>query len=168
MRVVSGENVAIEVAGASVTIPAAAIAELWIQKVKGEASARAPTPDEVERAAIGTLGRYGIYAGVARGVDDTKDDYIVEVLEAEPETRLTFEEANKWAASVGGSLPTRRESALLFANVPELFEPYAYWTSEQYAGLESCAWYQTFGYGFQSSTRKDNELRARAVRRLMI
>jgi hypothetical protein len=167
MKIMSGENVAIELAGASVTIPAAAIAELWIQKIKGE-PARAPTPDEVERAAIGTLGRHGIYAGIARGVDDTKDDYIVEVLEVEPDKRLTYEEAIKWAESVGGALPTRREAALLFANVPELFGPYAYWTREPYAGNESYAWFQGFGYGYQGYGHKDTELRARAVRRVKI
>jgi hypothetical protein len=50
----------------------------------------------------------------------------------------------------------------------EAFEDTWYWTSTQYAGLESYAWCQTLVYGHQDYYRKDNELRARAVRRVKI
>jgi hypothetical protein len=50
----------------------------------------------------------------------------------------------------------------------EAFEETWYWTSTQYAGDESFAWYQTFGNGYQYDFRKDFELRARAVRRVKI
>jgi hypothetical protein len=89
--------------------------------------------------------------GIARGYDGAADA-IIEVLEAIPTKRLTYQEAMKWAESVGGTLPTRKEAALLFANVPELFDAnYAYWTCEPYAGDESYAWYQYFGYGTRTT-----------------
>jgi hypothetical protein len=39
-----------------------------------------------------------------------------------------------------------------------------YWSSTQYAGYESCAWSQSFGYGLQDTYRKSYEGRVRAVR----
>jgi hypothetical protein len=50
----------------------------------------------------------------------------------------------------------------------EAFSPEDYWTSTQYAGNESYAWYQWFYSGTQDGCRKDGELRARAVRRLKV
>jgi hypothetical protein len=95
---------------------------------------------------------YGVHAGTARGIDGAVD-YTVEVVEAQPDRRLTWQEAQKWAESVGGALPTRREAALLFANVPELFETdYGYWTSERYAGGESYAWCQWFSTAPSTTT----------------
>lgn len=43
-----------------------------------------------------------------------------------------------------------------------------YWSSTQHAGGEASAWSQDFSYGNQYGDRKDDELRARAVRRLAI
>lgn len=113
---------------------------------------------------IGEEGLHGIYAGSARGYGGEKDG-VLEVLAEAPEG-MAWEAAKKWAESAGGRLPTRKEAALLFANVPELFKEEAYWTCEQYAAVESYAWYQGFGYGSQNCDRKGTELRARAVRRL--
>lgn len=50
----------------------------------------------------------------------------------------------------------------------EAFAADWYWSSTQYAGDEASAWGQTFDDGGQHGTRKDDELRARAVRRLKI
>jgi hypothetical protein len=50
----------------------------------------------------------------------------------------------------------------------EAFEETWYWTSTQYAGLESSAWCQLFYTGSQYYHHKANELRARAVRRVKI
>lgn len=50
----------------------------------------------------------------------------------------------------------------------EAFVDTWYWSSTQYAGHESFAWFQTFSYGDQDFGPKDYELRARAVRRLKI
>ncbi|MCM3581811.1 DUF1566 domain-containing protein, partial [Ralstonia pickettii] len=76
--------------------------------------------------------------------------------------------AKEWAASINGELPTRREQALLYANLPEQFEKTWYWSSEQSASNSFCAWGQDFSDGIQYNGHKGNELRARAVRRLKI
>lgn len=70
-----------------------------------------------------------------------------------------------WAKSIGGDLPNRVEQALLFATLKTEFHKEAYWSNTTESGW---AWYQDFYYGSQGDTRKGNELRARAVRRLPI
>jgi hypothetical protein len=119
---------------------------------------------KTNRPNIGDKGLHGIYAGIARA-DDNGADHILEVLEEAPKP-MTWQDAMDWAASIGGTLPTRKQQALLFANVPELFEKEAYWSCEQYAGNEGYAWCQGFGNGRQDSSHKSHQLRARAVRRL--
>ena len=118
------------------------------------------------RPDIGERGLHGIYAGNARGYDGEPDG-ILEVLDEAPKA-MAWDNAKKWAESIGGRLPTRKEQALLFANVPELFKEEAYWSCEQCAGAAGFAWCQYFGYGTQGLYDKDGELRARAVRRLPI
>jgi hypothetical protein len=165
---VQGESVSIELEGAQVTIPAAAIAELWLERINGGAEKQRLRELAKERTPIGALGLHGIYAGIARG-PELGDDHILELLEQEPpKERMTWEEAKAWAESVGGALPTRKESALLFANVPECFDAAWYWTSEQYAGDEAYAWCQYFVDGHQLNDHKSDEYRARAVRRLTL
>lgn len=62
-------------------------------------------------------------------------------------------------------LPARRELALLYANVPELFEKGWHWSSTQSsAGL---AWGQYFAHGYQYGGYKVTECRVRPVRRLV-
>lgn len=115
---------------------------------------------------IGDQGLYGIYAGKARGYNGDPDA-VLEVIDEAP-SAMTWPEAVKWAESTGGRLPTRKEQALLFANVPELFKQEAYWSGEQFAGAERWAWFQTFSYGDQDTSSKDDQLRVRAVRRLSL
>ncbi len=62
-------------------------------------------------------------------------------------------------------LPARRELRLCWTNVPELFASAWYWSSTQCS--PNLAWLQTFSDGVQSSGLKGNELRARAVRRVL-
>ena len=85
---------------------------------------------------------------------------------------ITWEKAMEWASKQGGdsvaSLPTRREQALLYANLKEEFEERAYWSCEAHESESGWAWYQTFSYGSQGISNRLNELRARAVRRLVI
>jgi hypothetical protein len=61
-------------------------------------------------------------------------------------------------------LPAKRESAVLYASVPEMFEKAWYWTSTQYSAY--LAWYQYFDGGYQDLAYKDGTGRVRAVRRL--
>jgi hypothetical protein len=62
-------------------------------------------------------------------------------------------------------LPARRELALMYANVPELFKKEWYWSSTQYS--EACAWIQHFYDGGQGDYWKNGGYRARAVRRFL-
>jgi hypothetical protein len=81
---------------------------------------------------------------------------------------IKWQGAMDWAKSIGGELPDRIESALLFATMKHEFKKDYYWTREQHAEHADYAWMQYFGYGNQSYGRKVYEWRARAVRRLII
>jgi hypothetical protein len=113
----------------------------------------------------------GIYAGVGRAADGTQHQLVVGP--AAPNA-MTWKDALAWAAALredgfdDWQLPTRRDQALCYANVPELFEKEWYWSCEQCAGDDAFAWCQSFGYGGQLSNPKGNECRARAVRRLTL
>lgn len=50
----------------------------------------------------------------------------------------------------------------------EAFDTVWYWTSTQYAGDEAYAWVQHFDDGDQSNGHKDDDYRARAVRRVKV
>lgn len=63
-------------------------------------------------------------------------------------------------------LPARREAALCYATVPELFEKAWHWTSTQASPDD--AWIQYFDVGTQYDGLKDYLLRARAVRRALV
>ncbi len=110
-------------------------------------------------------------AGVFAGITTTPDGQhcAVVLLPAKPDQRLTWQKAGEWAASVGGVLPARPVSALLFALLRADFEtddePW-YWTSEQ--DSYRYAWIQTFYDGDQGLTAKSAELRARAVRLIQL
>ncbi len=73
-----------------------------------------------------------------------------------------------WAKSIGGDLLSRTEQAIAFASMPEEFKRDWYWSNQQHASASGYAWSQYFDGGHQHGTRKYNELRARAVRRLVI
>jgi hypothetical protein len=142
------------------------VSELWDMGWKTCAKYANPLLSAVIREArlrIGDKGPRGIYAGICRGADGAPD-YALEVL-AEAPKEMNWQDAKAWAESIGGTLPTRREQALCFANVPELFKKAWYWSCEQYAGAAAYAWSQGFDYGYQDYGRKYRELRARAVRR---
>jgi hypothetical protein len=114
----------------------------------------------------------GFYAGIARGRDGKPDYHLI--VGPEHATGLPWQDASSWASTVMAdgysdyTLPTRKEQALCFANVPELFKDETYWSSEQHASYSDYAWDQGFDNGTQSYWDKFNKLRARAVRRLPI
>ena len=107
-----------------------------------------------------------IYAGLILGLDGQADHHLV-LLPGEAE-KVTWKGAQDFAAKLGGELPTRREQALLYANLKHEFQPNWYWSGEQHASGDDYAWGQLFGYGYQDNISKSSELRARAVRRLII
>lgn len=82
---------------------------------------------------------------------------------------LNWDDANKWAQTVGESPPNRNEQALLYANLRDMFiSQEFYWSSEQSATDDSYAWVQHFENGTQFPIRKLYENRILAVRRVMI
>lgn len=83
-----------------------------------------------------------------------------------------WKKATEWAIGIGGELPNRVESALLFATLKGEFEQDWYWTREQRASTSesesASAWVQGFSNGNQSSYHEGYTYRARAVRRLAV
>jgi len=103
------------------------------------------------------------YAGLVLGDDGMPAHHLV--LLPGQANESNWADAKAWAAAIGGELPTRREQALLFANLKGAFEASWYWSAEDHEGDGSCAWLQNFSYGSQTGTHKSYEGRARAVRR---
>jgi hypothetical protein len=82
-----------------------------------------------------------------------------------PTDKLNWQAAMDWAQRMGGSLPTRQEQSLLFANCKPHLEPVWHWSSEEHEDEASFAWYCHFGNGFIGFSRKSCEGSAVAVRR---
>lgn len=161
MDTVVSNKVQIQVAGATIIIPEAAIADLWLERagLKSEPLTALPRIDQVVAG--------GKFKGIVRGENGAPDYLLFDHGEA-PE-RMPWEAAMKWAESQGGSLPTRREQALMFANRAEdEYRKEWYWSSEQYAGYDDFAWMQGFDDGSQGTGHKSNGYRARVVRRQAI
>jgi hypothetical protein len=87
--------------------------------------------------------------------------------EGRPTSKLNWQGAMDWAESIGGTLPTRQEQALLFANCKPHLKPEWYWSCETHEEDASYAWLCTFGYGNQSHYRKSYEGSVVAVRRIL-
>lgn len=158
---VTTRKVEIEIAGAQVTIPEATIADLWLGKLRGgEGSAAAAPPSPLR---IGQVVNGEMFMGIVRGEDGAPDCRVWDLGEA-PST-MSWNDAKAWADGKGGRLSTRRESALMFANRGDgQFQDAWYWCLDEYAGDESFAWCQYFGYGDQAYDHKSDLYRARAVR----
>lgn len=108
------------------------------------------------------------YAGLSRD-HATGAWYHLVLLPGMPEKNLKWQEAIDWAKSVGGELPTRFDSALLYANLRDKLDlDNWHWTATPYAGDERYAWMQTFHRGNQSYGRKGDVYRAVAVRRVPV
>ena len=75
----------------------------------------------------------------------------------------------EWATSIGGDLPNRIEQAMLWASHRDQFKEDWYWSNETHHSESGWAWCQYFDDdGGQGSGDRYIELRARAVRRLVI
>ena len=106
------------------------------------------------------------YVGLIVSADGTKKHHIF-LLPDERES-INWEDAKAWALSIGGELPDRVESALLFATMKDHFKPEWHWTREQHAAFFGYAWYQRFDHGGQGNDDITDELWARAIRRVAI
>lgn len=160
--------------GITITISDAEVVKMALERLNDAPSPVAFVHLESDVPRIGehwsTQG--GIYAGVARGRDGAPDYHLIVGPEFDGQT--DWDGAGKWAAGVtvhgfsDFALPFRKEQALSFANVPELFKEEYYWSCEQHASVSSNAWSQSFSNGNQHYWLKVNHLRARVVRRLVI
>ena len=88
------------------------------------------------------------YLGAIISADGSKKHHII-LLPGSVENK-NWQDAMKWAESIGGELPDRTESALLFVTMKDEFEPEWYWTREQHAANSDGAWSQSFSYGGQN------------------
>jgi hypothetical protein len=137
------------------------------------ATPAAPAPEEPRRFIVPAIGQAwpgvdGVYAGITRGEDGQPDAHLV-LLNVNPTTKMDWGDAKDWAGMQGDGthLPTRTESALLYANLHDQFDTSAwYWTSTQYDAGN--AWSQDFSYGDQYGSYKSYEARVRAVRRFVL
>jgi hypothetical protein len=117
-------------------------------------------------AATVTLAPGELYAGIVLGHGNVADYHLI-LLPGEAED-LAWNDAIQWASAQGGELPTRREQSLLFANLKREFESAYYWSGEAHEKESGWAWCQHFYRGHQIITPQSYELRARAVRRLIL
>jgi len=104
------------------------------------------------------------YIGVIISADGSKRHALI-LLPGE-KTDVKWNDAMDWAKSIGGELPDRVESALLFATMKDEFKREWYWTREQPADDADLAWGQYFDYGGQYGNGKSYEGSARAIRRI--
>lgn len=126
-----------------------------------------PTP-VIDAITIPTLLEGERYAGIVIDPDNGQPTHHLILLPQQPDAHLTWHEAIAWAGSIDAELPTRQESALLYANLKPALEPTWYWTGEQYAGSVFRSGGQDFYDGMQSNFDKGYENRVRAVRRFLI
>lgn len=162
MKVTENDVLALDIAGAEVSIPGKTLADLWIEKVRATKSVECHImlggmPEIGERSEL------GVFMGIVRG--DDGDCRVYDLGEA-PE-RMTWNQAMNWARKAGGDLPTRREQALLYANRAEgQFKAEYYWSNAQHESAREFAWYHYFDAGTQYYAHQASEYRARAVRRV--
>lgn len=108
------------------------------------------------------------YAGLTRDHATGAWHHLV-LLPATTDKNLTWQEAIDWAKSVGGELPSRFESALLYTNLRDKVDlDNWHWTATPVAGDERYAWMQHFYYGCQDDGHKGYDVRAVAVRRVPV
>jgi hypothetical protein len=96
------------------------------------------------------------------------DGTITHIILLPGEINANWRKADEWAASIGGNLPTRVEHAMIFATARDAFKNDYYWSCQEDESESGWAWYQYFYDGYQNGGLKNDELSARAVRRLVI
>jgi len=105
------------------------------------------------------------YAGAVLDEDGDHMHHLV-LMAQRPGKKLNWQAAMDWAQSIGGSLPSRQEQALLFANCKPHLEGVWHWSSQTHEDDASFAWDCDFINGTQDDNHKLNELSAVAVRRV--
>ena len=105
------------------------------------------------------------YAGAVLDEDGDHQFHLV-LMAQRPAAKLNWQAAMEWAQGIGGSIPTRQEQALLYANCKPHLKPEWHWSSESYESDASFAWYCHFLNGYQGGNHKSAEGAAVAVRRV--
>ena len=106
------------------------------------------------------------YAGLILGKSEQPDHHLI-LLPGEAE-EVSWANAREWAGGAGGELPTRRELALLYANLREQFARLWYWSCEPQEPRSQLVWGQNFTSGIQTMYGRPFRGRARAVRRVPV
>lgn len=105
------------------------------------------------------------YAGLILGKDGEPDYHLV--LLPDDVSDVSWPTALEWAGDQDADLPTRRELALLFANLRERFDRVWYWSSEKHDTRPQLVWGQNFASGIQTVYGRPFRGHARAVRRIV-
>ena len=139
---------------------------------EGEAPVPTATTSQPPRIGQYWHGQGGIYGGMARGLDG-QDDYPLILATCAPEQEFKWQAALNHAKTIEAdghkdfTVPSRWESALLYANLQDQFDTsYWYWTSTQNGEYD--AFNQDFDHGSQYIHGKDYERRCRFVRRASV
>lgn len=160
-------EVTLKIGAAELRVPAEEAARAYIEKFMlntliattgATSQPTAPAPKIAEPFAD------GIYAGLT--LHENQPMHLI--LLPDDVDGKTWGAAMDWAIGNDGVLPSRVDSLVLFQNLSSQFKPNWYWTDAPYAGSGAYAWAQNFDDGRQINYHKDNEFRARAVRRLII
>ncbi|HOS86319.1 MAG TPA: hypothetical protein PLT46_04255 [Burkholderiaceae bacterium] len=159
------ENVTINIGHGS-AMASAFLASLVAGRSSPEPDTKEDAPSEFTPPAIGEEwpAQGGIYVGISRGEDGEPDAHLV-LLPDVVDKGMPWADAVKWAEDLGNGarLPTRFESALLYANVrDQLDTDHWHWTGTP--DSEGYAWLQDFSYGYQYYSTTSYGGRARAVR----
>lgn len=159
--------------GIKLSIGDAEVRRILLERLSSAASIAAPTAaGKPPRIGAQWDDQGGIYAGVVRGREGASDTYLI--IGATLDRDITWDEGISYAKGltdrgfVDWRLFYRPESAVAYANVPELFDGKVHWTCEQHAEDSGTAWYQNFSDGSQYYWSKDLKLRCRAVRSVII
>ena len=140
----------------------------------GESNPDAPANPTSKPPKIGEVwpSQGGIYCGIARGEGDQPDYHLI-LAEAAPDQGFKWADGLEFAKTIISeghqdfNVPTRFESALLYANVRDKLDTSKWhWTSTQ--SSENHAFVQNFLYGYQNSIGKASEGRCRFVRRSVL
>lgn len=182
------EKVTINIRGAEISVPAERAVHAYLREVldAAELAEQSPattfrfTPIDSPETAIGAAYEGGLYVGRLHD-----GEHLYELIAAPRASEL---DSIQWEKALdiatGGitinghsdwQLPTRAEALALFERLhpvvkgtDEAFAETCYWTSQVYERGSAYAWVQSFGNGSQGGDHRDDNYRARFVRRLII
>ena len=154
--------------GVTITMDDAEVVCMALDRLNGSAYPSTLRGIAVPRIGENWAGQGGAYAGIGRGVDGP-DFHLIVGPEYDGKQGWNSMMAAAKEIIVDGkgdfTLPTRKEQALAFANVPELFQADYYWSGEKHVSDSACASCQLFGNGNQHYDLTLLKLRARFFRR---